>query len=364
MPNFRKIAFPLLFSLILASYTTYAALDTFVIEQVEGDVSFDSGFFDFSESTNDKTSKVETSKTSSREETKSSSEASTHSSDLFSEASSEPEIIDGPFTVEPVLTENSYTDRHIAISIGEEDVDVWNKDHVNVQTKVYYADVRLSSIKYLKTALAKDKYGQKIVEKTSSMAARNNAIFAVNGDYYGAQERGYVLRNGSVFRKSAKLVDKDKGDLAIFTDGSFEYFKEADHSLAEVQAMKEEEGHKAYQVFSFGPQLVKDGQRNVGEKEEVAVYSKLGNQRCSIGIVDELHYVFAVCDGRLSDSWGMDLYQMADYMIGRDCVSAYNLDGGGSATFWFNGKVLNRPNTNGDKDIGEREISDCVYIAA
>ena len=59
----------------------------------------------------------------------------------------------------------------------------------------------------------------------------------------------------------------------------------------------------------------------------------------------------------------MELYQIADYMISKGCKSAYNLDGGGSATIWFNGKVLNRPNTNGDNDIKEREISDCVYIA-
>ena len=116
-------------------------------------------------------------------------------------------------------------------------------------------------------------------------------------------------------------------------------------------------------MFSFGPTLVLNGERNVSETDEVAVFSTLGNQRCSIGFVDDLHYVFAVCDGRLSDSWGMCLYQMADFMISKGCKIAYNLDGGGSATMYFNGKLINRPNTNGAKDIGEREISDCVYIA-
>ena len=43
------------------------------------------------------------------------------------------------------------------------------------------------------------------------------------------------------------------------------------------------------------------------------------------------------------------------------CTLAYNLDGGGSSTIWFNGKVLNRPTTFGDK-ISERKVSDIIYI--
>ncbi len=232
-----------------------------------------------------------------------------------------------------------------------------------VDTVVYCADIYLTSAQYMKTALAKDKYGQKIVERTSSMAERHNAVFAINGDYYGAQERGYVLRNGTVFRDSKKTVDMDKGDLAIYTDGSFETFKEANKSVEDMQALKLDTGIKAYQIFSFGPILVEDGKTIVSEKDEVAISSKLGNQRTAIGIIDNLHYRVAVCDGRLSSSWGMELYQMADYMVEKGCKTVYNLDGGGSSTIWFNGRLLNRPNTNGEKDIGEREVSDCVYFA-
>jgi exopolysaccharide biosynthesis protein len=41
-------------------------------------------------------------------------------------------------------------------------------------------------------------------------------------------------------------------------------------------------------------------------------------------------------------------------------VTAYNLDGGGSSTLYFNGEVINNP-SNGRTD-GEREVSDIVYI--
>lgn len=41
--------------------------------------------------------------------------------------------------------------------------------------------------------------------------------------------------------------------------------------------------------------------------------------------------------------------------------TAYNLDGGGSSTMYFNGEVINQLTTNG-KSIQERSVSDIVYI--
>ena len=43
------------------------------------------------------------------------------------------------------------------------------------------------------------------------------------------------------------------------------------------------------------------------------------------------------------------------------CKTAYNLDGGGSSTMYFNGQVVNNPTTNGRK-ISERSVSDIVYL--
>ena len=53
--------------------------------------------------------------------------------------------------------------------------------------------------------------------------------------------------------------------------------------------------------------------------------------------------------------------ELAQLMQDLGCVTAYNLDGGGSSTIWFNGRVLNRPTTYG-KQIEERSLSDIVYI--
>ena len=44
-------------------------------------------------------------------------------------------------------------------------------------------------------------------------------------------------------------------------------------------------------------------------------------------------------------------------MLEQGCVTAYNLDGGGSSTMYFNGEVINEP-SNG----GERGTSDILYV--
>ena len=46
------------------------------------------------------------------------------------------------------------------------------------------------------------------------MAARENAVLAINGDYYGAQEKGYVLRSGKLYRSEAEKRTRRFGDLS------------------------------------------------------------------------------------------------------------------------------------------------------
>ena len=41
--------------------------------------------------------------------------------------------------------------------------------------------------------------------------------------------------------------------------------------------------------------------------------------------------------------------------------TAYNLDGGGSSTMYFNGEVVNNPTTSG-RSVKERSVSDIVCI--
>ena len=242
------------------------------------------------------------------------------------------------------VTDTSYSDGNISVNLTEKTVN---------ETQVYVADVTLSSSDYLKTALAQNSYGTNVTAKTSVTAAENNAILAVNGDYYGANSSGYVIRNGVVYRDSVR-EDASNGDLAIYKDGSFKIIYE--NQISADQLVQD----GVVNLLAFGPSLVENGEISVGVNTEVG-QAMASNPRTAIGIIDENHYIIVVSDGRTSESKGLSLYQMAEVMKSYGVKTAYNLDGGGSSTLYFNGQIINKPTTGGSK-ISERAVSDIVYI--
>lgn len=218
-------------------------------------------------------------------------------------------------------------------------------------TVIYVADVRFASITELKAAFAEDTYGRNITAVTSDIAYDNGATLAINGDFYGSQERGYVIRNGVLYRSEAK---SDQEDLVIYADGTFEIVNEDDVSAEDLL----EAG--AWHVLSFGPGLVSDGEIAVTEDEEVGK-AKASNPRTAIGFIDENHIVMVVSDGRTDESEGLSLYQLAEFMQSLGVSEAYNLDGGGSSTMYYDGEIVNNPTSSGNS-IKERAVSDILYF--
>ena len=242
------------------------------------------------------------------------------------------------------VTESSYKDDNISVNLSETTVN---------NTQVYVADITLSSSDYLKTAFAQNAYGTNVTAKISVTAADNNAILAVNGDYYGANSTGYVIRNGVVYRDTVR-EDSSNGDLAIYKDGSFKVIYEDQISAEQLV------NDGVVNLLAFGPALVENGEIAVDTNTEVG-QAMASNPRTAIGMIDENHYIIVVSDGRTSESKGLSLYQLAEVMKSYGAKTAYNLDGGGSSTLYFNGQVINKPTTGGNK-ISERAVSDIVYI--
>lgn len=260
-----------------------------------------------------------------------------------SESDSESNTADTS-TEEPSVTDTSYKDANIAITISTTRV---------LDTNVYVADVVLSDASFLRTALAGNAFGRNLTDTTSSIAGQHGAIFAVNGDYYGFRTSGYVMRGGYLYR-STPSGDSTQEDLVFYPDGTMEIVRESEVTAAQLQAQG------ATDIFSFGPGLVQDGEITVTAGEEVD-RAQVTNPRCAIGMLSPLHYVFVVSDGRTRENIGLSLLELAQVMQDLGCTTAYNLDGGGSATMWFNGSVINNPTTFGDT-IQEREVSDIIYI--
>ncbi|WP_455721580.1 phosphodiester glycosidase family protein [Agathobacter sp.] len=324
--------------IILIVFTVYMLLDTFVITQ--------------------KMVVVDTSQTSDANSSSSGNSSGAGSSTLSGNSSGNTSGSSGTASGNTSESNNtssgstsSGTVTSTATTYEDDNIKITITDYRENDTDIHVADITVSSSEYLKTAFAENAYGRNVTEKTSDIAESVNAILAINGDFYGAQESGYVIRNGVIYRSTAKSGNED---LVIYADGSFEIINEDDVTAEELLA------DGAQNILAFGPALVEDGKVSVTEDEEVGK-AMASNPRTAIGIIDENHYVFVVADGRTSENEGLSLYELAEFMESLGVQTAYNLDGGGSSTMYFNGQIINQPTTNGNT-IKERSVSDIVYI--
>lgn len=219
-------------------------------------------------------------------------------------------------------------------------------------TTVYVADVVLGDTDTIQSALADDTYGRNITDTTSNIASSVGATLAINGDFYGARTSGYVIRNGQLLRDTS--AGDDQEDLVLWSDGTMSIVREGDVTAQQLL----DQG--ALQVLSFGPGLVEDGTVSVTADSEVG-QAMASNPRTAIGMISAGHYVLVVADGRTSESEGLSLLQLAQFMQSLGAQQAYNLDGGGSSTMYYDGEVVNKPTTDGTK-ISERAVSDILYI--
>ena len=334
----RNLITAIILSISLVSYTAYVLLDTFAIPRVykvvenTSSVNYRSDSED-KEQTSESTQKVYMNKVAKKGIGIQSKDSDTKSSKTLSSNSTKS-------TAQSSDTTYKIDDTSITLSTYRE-----------YDTNIYVAEVELSKNAQIETAFAQNSYGKNVTATTSSMAESSAAILAINGDYYGARDNGYVIRDGVIYRSSAKA---DQEDLVIYKDGSMKIINESEVSAQELV----DEG--AITVLSFGPALVEDGKVSVSQNDEVGK-AMASNPRTAIAITEDNHYLFIVSDGRTDESEGLSLYELATFAASLGAKTIYNLDGGGSSTMYFNGNVVNNPTTNG-WDISERGVSDIVYI--
>ena len=337
----KKHKWTIIFTSALTAFTVFISLDTFVISSA---YQTDATEINTSVFNNVDTTDDDTAEDSSSSDTKEHSHRSRKGPG--GHGSSKHDSSSGTGTTALSVSDDTetigeYSDSNTAITVTEYTVN---------DTSVYVADVTLSSAEYLKSAFADDTYGKNVTDTTSSIASSCDAILAINGDYYGARESGYVIRNGVIYRDTAS----DEDVLCIYADGTMKVIDSSEVSAGELLA------DGVWQAYSFGPALVSDGEIAITEDEEVGK-SMASNPRTAIGVIDKNHFLFVVSDGRTDESEGLSLYELADFMQSLGATTAYNLDGGGSSTMYFDGEVINNPTTNGNS-IKERSVSDIVYI--
>ena len=345
----KKHLYPIVFTLLLVGFTTYIALDTFVLGRAyQGDAT-EMNLHMFEQATPSPMADAVQQEEQKLTTTEPAPEPLLESDSPV--VTTTPEDETAVSSLESGFTEVDPADGEIIGSYSDEHMQVTLVQYVRYDTVIYAADVQLTGAEYLKAAFAQDTYGKNITQETSEMAADHNAVLAVNGDYYGTQESGYVIRNGVIYRDSAK---KSTDVLCVYVDGTMEI---VDGESVTAQELLDS---GVWQAFSFGPGLLSDGEITVSETEEVGK-AKASNPRTAVGMISPLHYVFVVSDGRTDESEGLSLYQLAEFMQSLNVTTAYNLDGGGSSTMVFEGTVVNNP-AGGKSANRERSVSDIVYI--
>ena len=325
MKSKKRLIYPVCFGAVLALFTLFVLLDAFVIPREYASAEKDG----------DRVARFLASQTE-RPEEETEHGPETGESHYESETSV-PETEPAPEY--PVITDDCYKDEYIEIKI-----ETTRFQNANV----YIADIKLASPVFLQTAFAKGKFGKNVKAPTSDVAEEVNAILAINGDFYGARDSGFVVRGGTVYRDTPEDADA----LIISENGDFSFANEKTSNVYDLI----ENG--AYEILSFGPTLVVDGRITASDGKG---RSSKDNPRTALGQIDENHYVFVVVDGRTDKSDGLSISELGALMKKIGCKNAYNLDGGGSSTMYFNGRVVNSPTYTGET-ITERSVSDIVYV--
>ena len=242
--------------------------------------------------------------------------------------------IDGPYI-------GSYQDAERSIVIQQMSVD---------QSTIYAVDVQLKDVSGFHAGIAQGDF-----EPLSTMAARENAVLAINADDVRAHKYGVIIRNGECLR----VHDTTRHMLALLPDGSFETV--SDRKAEQPDALSQrllDEG--VLHSFEFGPVLVQDGEAVSFPSafDVISTRSTRREPRTAIGMISPLHYVILIVDGRQPGySEGISLQSLQQIFVSLGAETAINLDGGGSTELWFQGQILNQP-AGGT----ERKLSDCIWF--
>jgi hypothetical protein len=112
---------------------------------------------------------------------------------------------------------------------------------------------------------------------------------------------------------------------------------------------------EATDIVSAGPLLIQNGEIDLSEKG--FAHAAARHPRTAAGITRDGKLLFVVVDGRSQASAGMTIAELAQFLQELGAYQAVNLDGGGSSTFYAQGRIWNQPS-----DGRPRPVSDALLL--
>lgn len=207
-------------------------------------------------------------------------------------------------------------------------------------------------------------YEVKDLKTTALFGNESDAISAINGTFFDVKNGGsvdFIKVNGDIItpnrlEKNNRRARHQQAAVVI-SDGKLS-IKKWDGTQKWEEKLPEET------IMLSGPLLILDHKT---ETIDSAAFNTLRHPRSAIGIKPNGKVILLTVDGRNESSEGMSLFELAKVMKWLGCISAINLDGGGSTALWVknyaeNG-IVNYPSDNKKWDHeGARKVANVILL--
>lgn len=236
-----------------------------------------------------------------------------------------------------------YRNESLAVEIHRYETTYYRSN--KVEPAVYFvADIYERNYDSFRPVFGSEHHNGIALAEAMDMADRMQCVLWLTGDNIiqaDKEAKGILIRDGYVFQRTNRIDGCSLNSETLSLD--------LVHRSGNTAQAVIESG--AQNVFSFGPILVENGEI----PEDARATRKKLNPRTAIGMVEPGHLVAVVVDGRQPGySLGVSGGELAELMVAHGCVSAYNLDGGISATMIFLGNKINR---HGEEDYNGVQAS-------
>ena len=212
------------------------------------------------------------------------------------------------------------------------------------------SEVKIADPSQFRRFLAGGEYASSSKYTPSEMATSVNAVVASNGDFYTFRDCGIIVYDSQLMRLEGWTLDTcfiaGNGDLILVNRGEM-WKKEAVESFLEENQVRFS--------LSFGPNLVQNG-KLCNIKHPYAVgEGDIAYARLALCQRDTLHYLLVSVSAEPPYDYAHTLTTFAKNVHSLGVQTAYNLDGGQSATIVMNDKTVNY--------VWQRLVSDIIYFA-
>lgn len=246
-----------------------------------------------------------------------------------------------------------YLDDSILVILWKEEID---------GKSCTFTEVKISDPSQFRRKLANDSYGSDYEYFATQLAAEENAVVAMNADYYRHRDFGILAYDRELYRFNTAYYAEGYSlyncvDTLFVTDsGDFLYKRLGEENTPDSIRSFMKENNVLFSV-AFGPVLVENGEAipcgwyPVGEVG-------LGYSRAGIGQMGPLHYLYmSLNHGSHEARWNVT--QFAEHFAEKPVQTAYCLDGGQTGEVVFRGTPYNYI------DFGvERTVSDILSFVS